>query len=61
VPAGGVRTYHLIVGKDPASIGTTGANAATLSVIFVPFGPGGVTGNELSSPTKTIGNPPARP
>lgn len=61
VSAGGTRTYHLIVGKDPASTGTTGANAATLSAIFVPFGPSGATGSEVSLPTKPIGNPPSRP
>lgn len=61
VSAAGPHTYNLLVARDSASTGTTGANAATLSALFVPFGPGGATGSDLSSITKPIGNPPARP
>ncbi len=42
----GARTFVIEATRDPSSIGSTGADSATLTLLYLPFGPGGAQAAE---------------
>jgi hypothetical protein len=62
VGAAGAHTIALEALLDPSSIGSVAVDDIALSVVYVPFGPGGAIGTELGTATGTsVSSWPAHP